>query len=855
MVATEQHFSGRTVAGRYRLGPRRGSGIDAAVFDAFDERVQLVVSLQVVHPDISTGTDFSGSFRTTMETAAALEHPNVARILDFGSDDWNGRETFFVAVEHLGGGSLRDVLDRGRTLTPSQTLSIGLDALRALEIVHRAGLIHGDVRPSTIVFGEDRQLKLIDVGLGQLLARMLWSDVVHVSNERAMYAAPEVASRQPAVAKSDVYSLCLTMLECVTGHVPFVGDSTVATLSNRIGRLLPVSADLGALASVLERAGRPEPEGRFSVAEFGQALVRTAPKLPRPVPIAVLGLGLFDRDATRPTAKPAQATGDGSSHGDEPPARSAVAADLGDEPVSADSILAATAAVGAAVAADDAAPAGEAADGDAPPVASEPATDALAWATTLPSGEAHPLPPPGSAAPAAHDPGDDLPATEAIPMVESPRTEVLPVTARRDPGPTRMIPEIVSEPTAVMPAVAAARSRPQQPSAVTLYDEDRPPTGRRHSRWWWFIPILLVLAAAGGTVAYYYVNRPVSHKVPSLAGLSQGAALNQVAGLGWTTATPQEASETVAIGQVIRTDPVAGTRLKEGKTVTIVISTGPAPRPLPELKGLTLDAATTKLTGLGLKIEQGDAVFDDTAPSGSVVSWVVPDQPNLVAGNTVTPGVTVRVQLSKGAAPRLPELKGLALDAATQALTAQQLQIAQGAPAFDETVPAGQVLSWAVPGHPQLVAGSVVDPGVVVQVVLSAGPAPRAVPALAGKSAADAQAAVESLGLVFARLPDEFSPTVAAGAVTRQDPAANTQLPRGGTVSVVVSKGPDVVAVPNIANQALQPAQDALSAAGLAVGIVTGNPAGVITAMSVGGTPVAAGQLLPRGTPVDLTLT
>ena len=305
-MASEQQFSGRTVAGRYRLGPRRGSGIDAAVFDAFDVRDQRIVSLQVVHPDISTGTEFAAAFRPTMEIAAGLTHPNIAAIHDFGSDDWKGRETFWVAVEHLAGGSLRDVLDRGRTLSPSQTLAVGLDALRALEVVHRAGLVHGDVRPSTLVFGHDRKVRLIDVGLGQLLARTIWSDLAQVSNERAMYAAPEVAARQPAVPKSDVYSLCLTMLECVTRHVPFVGDSTVATLSNRIGRLLPVSADLGALAAVLERAGRPEPDDRFSVAEFGQALVRTTPKLPRPAPIPVLGAGLFDLDAAR-AAEPVDA--------------------------------------------------------------------------------------------------------------------------------------------------------------------------------------------------------------------------------------------------------------------------------------------------------------------------------------------------------------------------------------------------------------------------------------------------------------------------------------------------------------------------------------------------------------------
>ena len=247
-------------------------------------------------------------------------------------------------------------------------------------------------------------------------------------------------------------------------------------------------------------------------------------------------------------------------------------------------------------------------------------------------------------------------------------------------------------------------------------------------------------------------------------------------------------------------------------------------------------------------------MFDDTVPAGSVVSWSVPDQPNLVAGNTVVPGVTVQVVLSKGPAPRLPELTGLTLDAATQALTAQQLVIAQGPPAYDETAPAGQVLSWSVPGHPELIAGSVVDPGTVVQVVLSQGPAPRTVPSLVGLSAADAQAQIESAGLVFGQLGDEFSPTVPIGAVTRQDPAPGVQVQKGATVSVAISKGPDVVAVPDIAGKPLQAAQDALSGAGLAVGVVTGDPAGVVTAATVGGNPVAAGQALPRGTAVDLTV-
>ena len=100
-----------------------------------------------------------------------------------------------------------------------------------------------------------------------------------------------------------MYSLCLTLLESMSGSVPFAGDSTVATLSNRIGRLMPVSADLGPLAAVLERAGRPLPEDRYSAAEFGRALVQAAEKLPRPQPINLPNAGLFG-DASGAISRP-----------------------------------------------------------------------------------------------------------------------------------------------------------------------------------------------------------------------------------------------------------------------------------------------------------------------------------------------------------------------------------------------------------------------------------------------------------------------------------------------------------------------------------------------------------------------
>ena len=115
-------------------------------------------------------------------------------------------------------------------------------------------------------------------------------------------------------------------------------------------------------------------------------------------------------------------------------------------------------------------------------------------------------------------------------------------------------------------------------------------------------------------------------------------------------------------------------------------------------------------------------------------------------------------------------------------------------------------------------------PDTTVVVVVSAGPSPRVVPDLTELSIDDARAAIEGLGLVLEPLPDEFSATVPAGGVARQDPAPSTEVARGSTVSVAISLGPDLVAVPPLANLGVDEARAALEAAGLVLGEVKGDP-------------------------------
>ncbi len=722
MTTHDASSSDRVLADRYRLGARRGSGIDVAAFDAVDLGLGRAVVVKIVHPDLCAEEGFEARFRAGLQRAASIDHPNVARLLDWGAAAWNGRAVQFVVTEAMSGGTLRDLLDRGRQLSPSQTVMIGLDACRGLDVVHRLGLVHGDVRPATLGFGDDGKLKLLDLGLARLITEPLWADPATISLERARYASPEQAGGH-GEARSDVYSLCLLLVEALTGQVPFAGDSTVATLANRVDKLLPVSADHGPLAAVLERAGRPDVADRSTAAEFGRGLVAAAEKLPRPAPLELFSAGLFADSGPAPVA-PAT-----------PDVRNALA-----------TVPVAAAAVPPTALADDA---------DVPTVSlTRPPISFDA-----PSGQVPVIAP----APSGVTDPDALHRSPPHPATPEP-TSVLPGIAR----------PVAAEPQVSGPARPDVPPPPQPDISAPILRE------KRSRRRFLVVALLVVLAAGiGGSVAWW-LGREQPQEVPELTGLDKDEALNRISEFGWEVQIVPQADDAVAAGIVLRTEPAAGAKLSEGDAFTIVASSGPAPRTLPELAGLTVDDATTQLAAMQLVLQ-------------------VTEQPN------------------------------------------------------DETVPLGTIISWSIADAPGVGAGDNVLPGTVVQVVVSAGPAPRTVPDLTAMSLADATAQLTGLGLVVTQVPDEFSPTVPVGGVARQDPPPGTSVERGATVTVAISKGPDLVAVPPLAALTVQQASDALTAAGLVLGEVKGDPTGLAVLAEVDGQSIGADVQLPRGTAIDVT--
>jgi serine/threonine-protein kinase len=296
-MSKQNSLVGALFASRYRIGDSRSGGSgESSVYDATDvrsrKRVVIRVSTAQSLIDLDSGVvlvaDAVELFKRQTQMLASMSHPSLASIEDWGTQEIEGTSYAFTVLEHYSGGTLREILDRGRRLTPSQALAVGLDVCRALHFLHGKGWVHGDVRPANIFLGDDSRVRLAGLGL----KRVVHSE--QMSIEQASYAAPEIATGQQPTEQSDVYSLALTLLEMITGTLPFVGDTAAITLAARIDKLLPVSADLGPIAAPLERAGRPEASERFSALDFGRAFAAIADKMPMPQPIEPLESKSFE---------------------------------------------------------------------------------------------------------------------------------------------------------------------------------------------------------------------------------------------------------------------------------------------------------------------------------------------------------------------------------------------------------------------------------------------------------------------------------------------------------------------------------------------------------------------------------
>ncbi|MHC5040479.1 MAG: serine/threonine-protein kinase, partial [Planctomycetota bacterium] len=205
--------------GRYTILSVVGHGAMGTVYRARHQTMGNVLALKVLHPRYSDNPKFIQRFLTEAKASGRLSHPNVVRGIDAGEVE--GR--YFFAMEFIDGPSLDRIIAVGGRLPEWRALKITSDIAKALEHARANKVVHRDVKPGNILVGSDGTAKLADLGLAVRLDTD--GQKAGIAMGTPDYISPEQIRGLPDVdARSDIYSLGMTLYHMLTGHPPFAGD-------------------------------------------------------------------------------------------------------------------------------------------------------------------------------------------------------------------------------------------------------------------------------------------------------------------------------------------------------------------------------------------------------------------------------------------------------------------------------------------------------------------------------------------------------------------------------------------------------------------------------------------------------
>jgi serine/threonine-protein kinase len=277
---------GGTIGRRYRLGPILGYGGAAIVFEAFDLRTHRGVAAKVLLGKFRKFEEAIRRFRREAEVQASLRHPSILAVLDFVAEGDN----LAIISELARGPSLAQRIDDDGPLPIADAIRLFLELLGALEVAHGHDVVHRDLKPSNVLFdrqGPNACAKITDFGLAKVLTSSEKLTRTGTQMGTFWYMAPEQCrSARRADARTDLYSLGVTMFHALTGRVPFDGKNPweVADAHQRAVPPDPCSIRPGIpplLSEVILQCLAKDPSDRFqSAVAVRQALrtfVRTSP--------------------------------------------------------------------------------------------------------------------------------------------------------------------------------------------------------------------------------------------------------------------------------------------------------------------------------------------------------------------------------------------------------------------------------------------------------------------------------------------------------------------------------------------------------------------------------------------------
>ena len=238
------------VDGRYKILDRIGSGGMADVYRAEDTHLGREVALKMLHRRFAQDAEFVERFRREAKAAARPAAPATwSGVYDRGEHEG----TYYIAMEHLPGRTLKDIVTAEAPLGPAAGDRPGLQILQAAGFAHKRGVIHRDFKPHNVIVDDEGHAKVTDFGI----ARAGASEMTETGSimGTAQYLSPEQAQGHAVTAASDLYSIGVMLYEMLTGRLPFEGDSAVSIALKHLNE--PPAADVQRGAST-----RAQPGGR-----------------------------------------------------------------------------------------------------------------------------------------------------------------------------------------------------------------------------------------------------------------------------------------------------------------------------------------------------------------------------------------------------------------------------------------------------------------------------------------------------------------------------------------------------------------------------------------------------------------
>ncbi len=261
------NYLNKVISGRYEIQDIIGVGGMANVYKAFDRIENRYVAVKILKEQFLEDDELRQRFKNESKAIAVMSHPNIVKVFDVNF----GEDLLYIVMEHVEGINLKEYIQHRKFVDSKETLHIVMQILRALQHAHDKGIIHRDIKPQNILLLQNGTIKVTDFGI----ARFNRGDVKTTEDTSAIgsvhYVSPEQVRGEYTDAKSDVYSVGIVLYEMLTGQVPFEAEesSDIAVMHLQKDAIPPSALKENVpvgLEQIIMRAMQKNPNDRYQSA-------------------------------------------------------------------------------------------------------------------------------------------------------------------------------------------------------------------------------------------------------------------------------------------------------------------------------------------------------------------------------------------------------------------------------------------------------------------------------------------------------------------------------------------------------------------------------------------------------------